>query len=297
MYIIITDILNRASPALKYWRGKGGTHHQPAYQNDPGKKKTGPKRRLTKFHEFVITLLRIRMGLLSYMLADIFGTSTTRVSQIFATWVNYIYAMFGPLLKWQTSDRIKKHMPRCFKTAFPKTTCIIDCTEFFIEKPSTPTAQSQTYSSYKHKNTFKALVAISPNGAFTYVSNLWGGNVSDRYITQNSGFLDLIRPGDEVMADRGFPIRDLLLERRATLNIPPFTQKCAWGKGKRLSNPAIRKTKSIAKLRIHVERAIGRLKNYRFLSQTMPLNTKPLSNQILKICAFLCNLQPPLVKK
>ena len=117
------------------------------------------------------------------------------------------------------------------------------------------------------------------------------------YITQNSGFLDLIRPGDEVMADRGFPIRDLLLERRATLNIPPFTQKCAWGKGKRLSNPAIRKTKSIAKLRIHVERAIGRLKNYRFLSQTMPLNTKPLSNQILKICAFLCNLQPPLVKK
>ena len=147
-----------------------------------------------------------------------------------------------------------------FYNCFPKTTYIIDCTEFFIEKPSTPTAQSQTYSSYKHKNTFKALVAIYPNGAFTYVSWLWGGNVSDCYITQNSGFLDLIRPGDEVMTDRGFPIRDLLLERRATLNIPPFTQKCAWGKGKRLSNPAIRKTKSIAKLRIHVESAIGRLK-------------------------------------
>jgi hypothetical protein len=35
------------------------------------------------------------------------------------------------------------------------------------------------------------------------------------------------------MADRGFVIRDLLLTRKATLKIPPFTTKCKWGKGKR----------------------------------------------------------------
>jgi hypothetical protein len=35
------------------------------------------------------------------------------------------------------------------------------------------------------------------------------------------------------MADRGFVIRDLLLTRKATLRIPPFTTKCKWGKGKR----------------------------------------------------------------
>lgn len=64
------------------------------------------------------------------------------------------------------------------------------------------------------------------------------------------------------MADRGFLIRDLLLERRATLNIPPFTKKCSWGKGKHLTAQDVLKTKTIAKLRIHVKRAIGRLKNY-----------------------------------
>jgi hypothetical protein len=58
-------------------------------------------------------------------------------------------------------------------------------------------------------------------------------HTSDKYITKECGFLDKIKPGDEVMADRGFVIRDLLLTRKATLKIPPFTTKCKWGKGKR----------------------------------------------------------------
>lgn len=289
--------MDKLTPILKYWRGKGGTHHQPAYQDTPSRQKTGPRRKLEKFHEFLITLLRIRLALPSHVLADMFGISTTRVSQIFCTWTNFMSLIFGPLLKWPSSTQVKKHMPRCFKQSFPKTTCIIDCTEFFIDRPATPTAQAQTYSSYKHKNTFKALVSITPSGAFSFVSELWGGNVSDRYITENSGFLDNIKKGDEVMADRGFLIRDLLLERRATLNIPPFTKKCSWGKGKHLLAADIRRTRSIAKFRIHVERAIGRLKTYKILSHTMPLKLKPLANQILKICAFLCNMQKPLVRK
>lgn len=59
------------------------------------------------------------------------------------------------------------------------------------------------------------------------------------------------------MADRGFLIRDLLLKKRTTLIIPPFTKQCAWGKGKHLSASDILKTRSIA--RIHVERAIENL--------------------------------------
>lgn len=64
---------------------------------------------------------------------------------------------------------------------------------------------------------------------------LWGGNVFDRYIIVNSGFLDLIIVGDEVMVDRGFIIRDYLLERRVKLVILLFIYKCKWGKGKRLN--------------------------------------------------------------
>ena len=99
------------------------------------------------------------------------------------------------------------------------------------------------------------------------------------------------------MTDRGFLIRDLLLEKGAKLVIPPFTKKCNWDEGKRLSQSDIIKTRRIANIRIHVKRDIERLKNFNILSNTMPLTLKPLSNQILKVCAFLCNLQTPLVKK
>ncbi|KAK3084308.1 hypothetical protein FSP39_011379 [Pinctada imbricata] len=290
------SILEKISPVLKYWRGRGTTSHQTAYQRN-GKQKTGPQRKLTSFHEFLITLLRIKLALPTNVRADIFGTSNTRISQIFSTWTNFMSAIFSSMLKWPNSKKVKKHMPSSFRSMYPKTTCIIDCTEFHIEKPATPTAQAKTYSTYKSRNTFKALVSVTPSGAFSYISNLWGGNVSDRFITEHCGFLDHIRKGDEVMADRGFIIRDLLLERGASLNIPPFTKKCSWGKGKRLTAADIKKTRKIAKLRIHVERAIGRLKNYRILSNTLPLKLKPLSNQIVKISAFLCNLQPPLVKQ
>ncbi|XP_077981440.1 uncharacterized protein LOC144436508 [Glandiceps talaboti] len=61
--------------------------------------------------------------------------------------------------------------------------------------------------------------------------------------------LDKVQPGDDIMADRGFVIRDLLALRGATLNIPPFAH------GKQLSTAAVTKTRRIASARIHVERA------------------------------------------
>ncbi|XP_033724574.1 uncharacterized protein LOC117314614 [Pecten maximus] len=290
-------ILNRSSPTLKYWCGQGATKEMPSYQENPQKQKSGPKRKLSRFEEFILTLVKLRLALLTFFLADIFGISKSRVSQTYITWINFMFVIFTPLLKWPSYKQVKKFMPRCFKLLFPKTTCIIDCTEFFIEKPRSPSAQSLTYSSYKQRNTFKALISITPSGCINFVSNLWSGNTSDKYITRESGFLDNIKPGDEVMADRGFLIRDLLLEHHATLNIPPFTRKCSWGKGKRLNASEIKKTRNIAKLRIHVERAIERLKNFHSLSNTMPLSCKPVANQMLKVCSFLCNLQRPLVKK
>ena len=166
----------------------------------------------------------------------------------------------------------------------------------FIQRPKNPTVNARTYSTYKSHNTFKFLVSITPNGAFNFISQIWGGNSSDRYITQHSGFLDLLSAGDEIMADRGFTIRDLLTERKVYLTIPPFTRKCNWGKGKYLCANDIKKTRKIANLRIHVERAIGRLKTFKLISQTIPWDMKSLVHPMVTVAAFFCNLHRPLVK-
>lgn len=97
----------------------------------------------------------------------------------------------------------------------------MDATEIYIQHPSSPVAQQLTFSSYKNHNTLKAVVGITPSGAVCFISELYGGCISDRELTVRCGILDLFEPGDTVMADRGFQIADLLAERGVDLNIPP----------------------------------------------------------------------------
>ena len=94
-------------------------------------------------------------------------------------------------------------MPQVFREQYPTTRVIIDATEVFVEQRRLPELQQMTFSSYKNHNTFKALVGISPSGAITFVSKLFPGSISDRELTRRSGLLDLLQPGDSVMADRG----------------------------------------------------------------------------------------------
>ena len=60
-----------------------------------------------------------------------------------------------------------------------------------------------------------------PNGTISYVSPTYGGRATDIFIVKDSGFLDLLQPFDEVMADRGFKIKEELMMRMASLCIPP----------------------------------------------------------------------------
>lgn len=53
--------------------------------------------------------------------------------------------------------------------------------------------------------------------------------------------------------------------------------------------------RSIASLRIHVERAIGRMKRYKILTGVFPLKMARLANQIVGVCTYLSNFHPALV--
>ena len=60
-----------------------------------------------------------------------------------------------------------------------------------------------------------------------------------------------------------------------------------------MSKTEVTKTHIIASLRIHVERAIGCVKQYHILSSVIPLNIAPYANHIWYICCCALSLFHP----
>ena len=133
------------------------------------------------------------------------------------------------------------------------------------------------------------MTGISPSGYPSFVSSLYAGRTSDRKITKDCGILDLLEPNDQIMADRGFDIQDDL-PNNVTLNIPPFLD----GKDQ-LSLDEELTTRKIASVRVHVERAIARIKSFRILHQDIPLTIAKDLDKIWSICTYLTLFLPPLI--
>ena len=254
---------------------------------------------LDRFQEFVLVLMKLRLNVPLQDLAYRFNISLTTASRIFSSWMVVLDAKLSTLIFWPEREQLWNTMPVCFQYAFgKKVTVVIDCFELFIERPSNLLARAQTFSSYKHHNTIKILIGISPQGSICFVSEAWGGRTSDKYLTENCGFLEHLLPGDMVMADRGFTIAESVGLKQAKLVIPAFT------KGKSQLDPVdVEKTRGIANVRIHVERVIGLLRRkYTILEGTLPtdfLNSAngevPMIDRILRVCAALVNLRPPII--
>ena len=251
---------------------------------------------LTPFQEFVLTLMKLKLNMPLEDLAYRFNVSVSTISRV--------DTRLSPLIKWPDHEDLWRTRPQCFQFSFgKKTTVIIDCFEVFIDRPSNLLAQAQTFSSYKHHNTIKVLIGITPQGTISFVSKAWGGRASDKFLTENCGIMEKLLPGDLVMADRGFTIHESLVCKQAELAIPAYTR------GKDQLDPVdVKKTRGIANVRIHVERVIGlRRRKYTILSGTLPINylfcnqngsqeaATPMIDKIINVCSALVNLCPGIV--
>ncbi len=115
-------------------------------------------------------------------------------------------------------------MPMDFRQYCPKCVVFIDCFEVFLERLTSVLARAQTFSSYKHHNTVKYLISITPQGSVIYISEGWGGRVSDKHLTENCGLLSNLIPSDTILADRGFDIKETVGLYCATITVPAFTK-------------------------------------------------------------------------
>lgn len=244
-------IFNLLEPYLEdivYWKGP-----LKAKKQYKSKSRKISERKMPLKDEFLLTLMKLRLGLLTEDLADRFMISNTHCSNIFKTWISFLSRTMGiALVKWLPKENILKHMPEAFKeNGYSKLRCIIDCSEIFIERSKSLNVQAVTWSEYKHHNTVKFLIGIAPNGFVTFLSDCYGGRASDKFVCKDSGFYDQLDYGDEIMADRGFQITEELLLRHCHLVVPPGARLKS-----QMTAMECSKTKTVANLRIHVERAI-----------------------------------------
>ena len=140
----------------------------------------------------------------------------------------------------------------------------------------------------KNHNTAKGLIGISPTGYPSFISELYTGRSSDKQVTKDCGILNLLEPSDDLMADKGFDIEDEM-PQGVNLNIPPFL------KDQHLSVQAENETRKIAAVRVHVERAIQRIKCFRILKNVFPLSMASELNKVWVICSYLTLFQPPII--
>ncbi|XP_063059206.1 uncharacterized protein LOC134452647 [Engraulis encrasicolus] len=241
--------------------------------------------------QLLLTLMKLRLNCGIEDLSTRFNCSRTTVTNIFLTISSALHdILYVGMMEGNIPSRFKNQtsLPECF-LPFPNCRIVLDCTEVAICNNESLDNLSKLYSHYKGCTTLKALVGVAPNGVMTFVSDLYGGSISDKAITADSGVLEQLVPGDMVIADKGFTIRNILPEG-VSLNIPTFLVDGQF------TLQQVHHNRLIARVRVHVERSIQRLKTFRILKE-IPHQYQKHANKILKACVCLMNLQTPILRE
>ena len=245
-----------------------------------------PSTYISPLNQFFLTLVILRQHKTYYEVSMLFNIPEKQVGNIFITWLRFMHLQWSEIPQWPSKDLVNFYLPSDFRCKFPDTRGVVDATEVPILKPGNPLAQQCTFSTYKHKNTVKSVVTMTPGGLISNVTSTYGGSTSDRQVIERSNFFKMCDPGDSIMVDKGFDIQDLLAPYKVKLNIPSFFKK---KNQLSISNKGTNKT--ISSKRVHIERIIGLEKTYKILQGTLTASQTLLSEEIFFVCSVLCNFR------
>lgn len=225
--------------------------------------------------QLLLTLMKLRLGLSTADLAVRFGITKKLASVVIENVIMNMASKLKFLInlpsRKSASDR---HEPCIVDQA--KRTVMIECLEFGIEEPLTLSARNQTWNDSKKCYTIKVLLGAANRGLINFVSQCWGGSISNKELILHSGFFGEIEAGDVVISNKDFFIRDDLHLLGARFEI-------------HLSELSATRRNSSNSVMIQ---AFEKIKNFKIFSGTLPLSVLPYIDDALSCCAAFSNLQP-----
>lgn len=246
---------------------------------------------LTIEEEILIVLVKLKTNLSFRCISVLFRIHAQTVSTCFYRTVPLLSAALKPLIYWPTTEQIAKNIPHYFRPDFEDVVVVLDCTEMPIMKPKCLHCRINTYSHYKSRETAKYLIGVTPGGSISYVSCGYGGKSSDKQIVVEERVLDLLAPGQAVMTDKGFMIDEECKRRNVKLVRPPFLN----GPQKQLSKIEATQNVSIAAARVHVERAIQRVRIFSFFNTKIDTRFLSVLDELLIISCAIVNISSPII--
>ena len=124
-----------------------------------------------------------------------------------------------------------------------------------IEHSKNADPQYQIYSTYKSHNTLKKLIIFTKifftkSGSISYISEADTGSRSDGFITEDTNIAAIFTPGFIVLCI-----------------LPAFV-----GSKRQFILSEVYQGKRIVRARIHIERVMGRLKEFKLLNHILPIS-------------------------
>lgn len=245
-------------------------------------------------------LMALRTALPIRALTSLFGRSEQTGGRAFTTWVKFLAGALRPFVRLPEVSEVwdpetGSRAPQNFRSrGMGKVVVVLDASEIEMVRVWHTDLAYYLWSTYKHRPTGKLLIGVTPTGVICYISPLYGGRMSDSELTQRSGFIqDLVgkgfggTKGFQVMADRGFNgIGMQLLDAGMSLVAPPSTRR---GEDQFHAEDAAYGG-DVANVRIHVERAIGALKEWKICRQKFRSGQMDVVSQAIGVCGALVNM-------
>lgn len=240
----------------------------------------------------ILVFIKFKLNLSFVTIATLFRKNEHTISKYFYFILPYLKSALSSAIYWPTKEEILGNMPKCFEP-FRSTRVVLDCFELKMPTLKCLSCRILTYSHYKGCQTVKFLVGVTPAGMISFISKPYGGRSSDKLIFNEEKLLskyEFIPTADSIMVDKGFFIETECRNVGVKLIRPPFLRKV-----EQLSKEDAATNVVIAKARVHVERAIQRIRVFKIMTEKIEYNMLPWIEDIAFVVACVVNLSAPIL--